>query len=347
MKRNGLIFWFISLLLVLSAICFTCNKGAIEQDLTEKTLTALAANGINTNALNVSYDGRDATISGVSSDEMRDQIHTIVSDNDQVYDAARVNVLGDDLGVANEAVETPDANHGRLRLSFDDNSVRLDGVVASEESRSQIVNAAGVEFGPDKIEDNLKIDSQYSPFSWIESLPAMMTNLRSRVTNGGMSADGNNIELFGTVANDDEADSVLNSLKSIAGDGFNISSELNASAAQFDINRALAGKTIEFGSGSAKLYGGGQLILDEVIAIMNRYSDVQIDVEGHTDDEGPADGNRRLSQRRADACMDYIISKGVASSRMSAAGYGEANPVRTNQTTEGRAKNRRVVFTVK
>ena len=346
MKRNGLLFWFISLLLVLSAICFTCNKGAIEQDLTDKTISALNANGINTAALNVSYDGRDATISGVSSDEMRDQIHNIVSDNDQVYDAARVSVLGDDLNVV-DPVESSDANHGRLRLSFDDNSVKLDGVVASEESRSQIVNAAGVEFGPDNIEDNLKIDSQYSPFSWIGSLPAMMTNLRSKVTNGGLSADGNNIELFGTVSSDDEANSVLESLKSMVGSGSSLNSDLNVSAAQFDINRALAGKTIEFGSGSAQLYGGGMIILDEVVEIMNRYPDVQIAVEGHTDDEGPADGNRRLSQRRADACMNYIISKGTASNRMSAAGYGEANPVRTNQTAEGRSKNRRVVFTVK
>jgi len=344
MKRNGLIFWFIFGLLLLTAICSTCHRGGIEQDLTEKTISALNANGINTSALNVSYDGRDATISGVSSEEMRTRIENIVSDNDQVNDAAGVRVLGD---AVSEPAEQVESNHGRLRLSFDDNSVRLDGVVASEESRSQVVNAAGVEFGPDNIEDNLKIDSQYSPFAWLGSLPAMMTNLRSRVTNGGMSADGNSIELFGTVSSDDEANSVVESLSSIAGADFEVSNNLNASAAQFDINRALAGKTIEFGSGSAQLYGGGRAILDEVVEIMNRYSDVQISVEGHTDDEGPADGNRRLSQRRADACMNYIVSQGIASSRMTAAGYGEANAIRSNQTAEGRTKNRRVVFTVK
>jgi OOP family OmpA-OmpF porin len=67
-------------------------------------------------------------------------------------------------------------------------------------------------------------------------------------------------------------------------------------------------------------------------------------VEGHTDSRGPDDYNQRLSERRATAVRDYLVSQfGVAPGRVSAVGYGEARPIATNATDAGRAQNRRVV----
>jgi outer membrane protein OmpA-like peptidoglycan-associated protein len=65
-------------------------------------------------------------------------------------------------------------------------------------------------------------------------------------------------------------------------------------------------------------------------------------IEGHTDSVGAADKNKELSEKRAKAVKDYLISKGVNASRLTSAGFGEDNPIAQNRTRAGRAQNRRV-----
>ena len=67
-------------------------------------------------------------------------------------------------------------------------------------------------------------------------------------------------------------------------------------------------------------------------------------IEGHTDSNGSDSYNQRLSEQRANAARDYIISKGIDASRVEARGFGESQPVADNSTAEGRAQNRRVVL---
>ena len=65
---------------------------------------------------------------------------------------------------------------------------------------------------------------------------------------------------------------------------------------------------------------------------------------GHTDDIGPADGNQRLSQRRADAVRNWLVDNGIDADRLTAVGYGEDQPIADNSTEEGRTANRRIEF---
>ena len=83
-------------------------------------------------------------------------------------------------------------------------------------------------------------------------------------------------------------------------------------------------------------------ILDEVAGILNRNPDVKIEVQGHTDNVGSAQYNQTLSEKRAKSVRDYLVNKGVRSSQLSYSGYGLQRPIMTNDTVEGRAKNRRV-----
>jgi outer membrane protein OmpA-like peptidoglycan-associated protein len=69
---------------------------------------------------------------------------------------------------------------------------------------------------------------------------------------------------------------------------------------------------------------------------------LKVEVAGHTDSANSDTYNLDLSQRRADAVLNYFVSKGVETDRLSAKGYGEAEPIADNSTTEGRFKNRRV-----
>jgi len=81
--------------------------------------------------------------------------------------------------------------------------------------------------------------------------------------------------------------------------------------------------------------------LNRVLALMNEYPNLKIEVSGHTDNVGSRDYNLRLSTRRAQAVADYLISKGIASGRIKSVGYGFDKPVATNTTEEGRKLNRR------
>jgi outer membrane protein OmpA-like peptidoglycan-associated protein len=87
-------------------------------------------------------------------------------------------------------------------------------------------------------------------------------------------------------------------------------------------------------------------ILDEAAKTLKEYGDVTVSVDGYTDSIGTEEYNQRLSVRRANAVKEYLEKQGVAASRMTARGFGESNPVATNETAEGRAQNRRVELIV-
>ncbi len=88
-------------------------------------------------------------------------------------------------------------------------------------------------------------------------------------------------------------------------------------------------------------------ILDAVVDIMKQNPDIRkVQVEGHCDAKGSDAYNIKLSQRRANAVRDYLIAHGIEADRLVAIGYGEARPVSDNGTAEGRARNRRVEFTI-
>lgn len=87
--------------------------------------------------------------------------------------------------------------------------------------------------------------------------------------------------------------------------------------------------------------------LTELAEFLSRFQDLEVDVEGHTDNTGPESYNMGLSQRRAQAVVDLLVNEhGIAPGRLQAKGYGESQPVATNDTAEGRAQNRRVMATL-
>jgi OOP family OmpA-OmpF porin len=99
---------------------------------------------------------------------------------------------------------------------------------------------------------------------------------------------------------------------------------------------------VNFETDSADLTPASRTILDSVAASLKEWSEVRVEVAGHTDSVGADSYNQQLSQRRAESVRVYLASKGVDMSRMTARGYGETNPVADNKTKEGRGQNRRV-----
>jgi len=86
-------------------------------------------------------------------------------------------------------------------------------------------------------------------------------------------------------------------------------------------------------------------LLDEVAVVFEKNPGLRVRIEGHTDNVGTAAYNMKLSLRRANSVMNYLMKKGVAKDRLSAEGYGLTKSIAPNSTEEGRALNRRVELT--
>jgi len=103
---------------------------------------------------------------------------------------------------------------------------------------------------------------------------------------------------------------------------------------------------IRFEFGSVKVDSSYFPALDEIVALLQADPAMKLIIEGHTDNVGQATRNKLVSQQRADAIRNYMIGKGIRGDRLTAVGYGPDKPIADNATEEGRAKNRRVVFTI-
>ena len=103
-------------------------------------------------------------------------------------------------------------------------------------------------------------------------------------------------------------------------------------------------ETILFELGKYDLKESSISTLDRIVSIMKTYKSERFHIAGHTDNTFTSDFNQVLSQNRAIAVRNYFISKGIDATRLTAKGYGETKPVQSNDTEEGRAKNRRVAI---
>jgi len=99
---------------------------------------------------------------------------------------------------------------------------------------------------------------------------------------------------------------------------------------------------VNFETGSSALTPGSFGSLDGVAAALQAHPDIRVEIAGYTDDAGAPGTNLRLSQLRAEAVRAYLVSRGVGAGRLTARGYGSANPVASNSSAAGRAQNRRV-----
>lgn len=99
---------------------------------------------------------------------------------------------------------------------------------------------------------------------------------------------------------------------------------------------------VTFDTGKATIRKDSFAQLDKVVEFMTYKKSARIEISGHTDNKGNPKTNQALSQKRAEACRAYLISKGVVGSRIKAVGYGDQRPIAPNDSEEGRERNRRI-----
>lgn len=103
---------------------------------------------------------------------------------------------------------------------------------------------------------------------------------------------------------------------------------------------------IHFGTNLHNLTPRSMRIIDLFVEFLTENPTIKVEIQGHTDNIGDDNANQVLSEKRAQSVYDYVISKGIKASRLRYKGYGENSPIASNDTAEGRAKNRRTVFLI-
>ncbi|REE27961.1 thrombospondin type 3 repeat-containing protein [Winogradskyella pacifica] len=106
-------------------------------------------------------------------------------------------------------------------------------------------------------------------------------------------------------------------------------------------------RSILFNSGKATFQKQTDQVLQSMVAIFKEYPQANFSLEGHTDSDGSKSMNQALSERRASAVRDYLIANGISADRLTAAGFGESNPIASNSTSAGKKENRRVEVKLK
>lgn len=112
------------------------------------------------------------------------------------------------------------------------------------------------------------------------------------------------------------------------------------------IKLVLNENAVRFNTNKSTLTTSAKANLDKLIPVFNEYADTNITIFGYTDSTGSADYNLKLSSERATSVKNYLISKGLVASRFNITGMGIADPIASNDTAEGKSKNRRVEFAI-
>ncbi|MBF0695115.1 MAG: OmpA family protein [Flavobacterium sp.] len=112
------------------------------------------------------------------------------------------------------------------------------------------------------------------------------------------------------------------------------------------IKLTLKENAVRFDTNKSTLTAEARQNLDKLVPVFREYGDTNIMIYGYTDSTGPADYNLTLSGDRAKSVRDYLVGKGISSSRFSTTGMGIADPISSNETVQGRSENRRVEFAI-
>ncbi len=119
-----------------------------------------------------------------------------------------------------------------------------------------------------------------------------------------------------------------------------------AKVAKEKIDEAFSLTSLSFKLNSMELTDESQVLLKRTAELMKEHGNFHYEIQGHTDSSGKEKHNVELSQKRADKVKEYLIEQGIDGAILSAQGLGSAQPIATNDTEEGRLKNRRVVFEI-
>jgi outer membrane protein OmpA-like peptidoglycan-associated protein/uncharacterized protein YidB (DUF937 family) len=253
----------------------------------------------------------------------------------------------------------------RLEVANDNGVAHISGVVHDEATRNDILNALKSVFGADKVQGDIAVDLNRAAAPWVVNFRNGIEALRTP----GVQAvfDGNSVNVGGLVSEED-ANRITSSMRSVLGGSLifgaladrvaQMASSANNKAATAlaslrsgfgpgDLTAVLNQSVINFPTGSADIPAAMNSFFQNAAGNLKQLPQgTVIEIAGYTDNTGDPQANVTLSQQRAEAVRAALIKAGVNPDMLVAKGYGNANPIASNDTPEGRFNNRRIEYRV-
>ena len=225
--------------------------------------------------------------------------------------------------------------------------VVVSGTVPDEATRQAVLTRARAVFGVDRVVDQLGVGNLVAPPNWTSYLQRIISPDLKQVSRGQISVSGNVIDIKGEVGNEAVRQQIVSELSTRLNTTYTVRNGLRVGAAgQDQVDQALTNRTIEFETGNSTLTPTGRQVLDLLAPVLQRLPGRSFEVIGHTDAQGSRPQNIALSAARADTVKAHLASKGIAADSITTSGAGPDRPVASNDTPDGRARNRRIELRV-
>jgi OOP family OmpA-OmpF porin len=326
---------------------------AIENHLESQVDAVLAANEID----DVTVDARGVDLSIRGTVSVEEQKETIKSFAESLEGVGKVETELE--YVPPIVVEEPDIVAAPITVTWAGGQVTVVGELSDESSRDAVIEALGGYFPNGVNADGLTIkEGAPSERDWLSKVLTLIQIGADTLNQGEIfvNADQQIVQMTGEYENrqarreaTDKIDDVVaqmtfafvNSLTIPEAPAFTPEQVVEL---QENLDDLIEGKVVEFELNSDVLTAVGKALLDEILDALEKFPNVPIEIAGHTDNQGTPEDNLDLSERRAHAALDYLVAHGQDPDRFVVVGYGEEQPIASNDTAEGRARNRRIEF---
>ncbi|NMM38559.1 MAG: OmpA family protein [Glaciimonas sp.] len=227
--------------------------------------------------------------------------------------------------------------------------VLITGTVPDEASKASALARLRELYGADKVVDQIAIGSVVLPPNWNGYVQKLINPSLKLISRGQLTVDGNAVSVRGEVANEAQRQQIASEIATNLNPTYTVNNGLRVSASvseQSVLDNTLANRIVEFESGQTMLTPVGKAILDEMAVALQKFKGKKVEIIGHTDGSGLRVSNLALSQARADTVKVYLNSKGINEGLLSTSGQGPDRPVASNDSSGGRAHNRRIEFRI-
>jgi OmpA-OmpF porin, OOP family len=233
-------------------------------------------------------------------------------------------------------------------------TLTFSGYVPDENVHAVVLGSASRKFSSEKVVDNLKT-SVGAPSGFVSAvIPAL--GILSRLSTGTLVVSDREVKISGDALYEAAAQQIRTSLARDFPKDWQVKADISVRPASAPVdagvcqqlfNDLLSKTKIRFLTGRDTLDSDSAGLLDRLVETALRCPNATIEIAGHTDSDGEDAANQALSERRAQAVLDYFVKAGLPADRFTAVGYGSTQPVASNDTDDGKAQNRRIEFLVR
>jgi len=351
-------FWGIVILAIASLLwsLFTAPKNSASMG--DDIRDALSSAGYSETQVDMS--GNVATLTGQAASKKTKSDIGVIAANAKCSKCAEKKTwheVKNDMTVKKAPVLPTQSPYTFSAIKTEDGQVVLNGWVQSKAQKDQVLARANAAYSS-VVDREIRIANGAPNGDWEKVLNQNIDDLKLLDTGRFIMEDSSSV-ISGVTSSTDIRDGINTRAAGLANyegaasitvpdaSSVNVGEIKSASVCQTLIDDLKSGKKINFAYDKAAIRGAESFdLLNALASATKQCSSFKVNIEGHTDADGSADYNQRLSEARANLVVAYLSQNGVDLNRMTATGFGETKPIGDNSTSAGKAQNRRIEFIV-